>query len=169
MMKFTSEIDGSIVPELEEFFAENAVQNCTIEHLPDTNIYTLCGYFENFEDWNGLFSALRSKFPTLKDFEQEDVEKTDWQNEYKKYCKPWKFQKFCWVPTWMRDEFLPPKGSRPVYIDSSAAFGTGMHETTRLCAKALELFAMMYNRDAALCIKKCLDVGCGTGILGITA
>ncbi|MDE6432239.1 MAG: 50S ribosomal protein L11 methyltransferase [Opitutales bacterium] len=169
MIKFTSKIDENTAQQLEAFLEENAMQNYTMEYLPDDDTHLLCGYFETIEQGEEACLELKSVFPNIGEFTQEVLQKTDWVNEYKKHCKCWSFNGFDWVPVWMRDDFQTSGNAVPVYIDSSAAFGTGMHETTRLCAKALELFVAMYERDASLCIKRCLDIGCGTGILGISA
>lgn len=169
MIKFSALVDQSIVPELENFLVENTIMECTTEHLPEEDLYMLCGYFEDQSHGEEVFSDLKKKFSGIGAYEKEELQEVDWAEEYKKYCKPWKFSRFNWVPVWMRDEFRAPIGTTSIYIDSSNAFGTGMHESTRLCAKALDLFLVMYKRDAAFCIKKCIDIGCGTGILGISA
>lgn len=54
-------------------------------------------------------------------------------------------------------------------LRADLAFGADMHETTRLCTRAPMIFAMMYHSDSNWCSKKCIDVGCETGILGISA
>ncbi len=169
MIKFTSIIDESIIQTLDSFLLENTMQECTIEHLIENGQYVLCGYFEDENHGQKIFSAIKKEFSSVKDWLREELHETDWANEYKKYCKPLVFNEFSWVPIWMKNDFQPTKKTEIIYIDSSSAFGTGMHETTRLCAKALETFLMMYKKNSDLCVKKCMDVGCGTGILGISA
>jgi len=55
----------------------------------------------------------------------------------------------------------PPAGTEPLLIDASIAFGTGHHETTAGCLQAIE-----YLARRGLLVRDCLDMGCGTGVLG---
>ncbi len=84
----------------------------------------------------------------------------DWRNNWKQFFFPIPVgEKLLIRPTW-RDEYDP--GERKVInIDPGMAFGTGNHETTRLCLKCLEHFVK--DND------KVLDVGCGSGILSIAS
>lgn len=65
------------------------------------------------------------------------------------------------VPPW--EEYIPRGDDIVIEINPSMAFGTGHHETTRLCIQAIEDIA----RDRG--IKRMLDVGCGSGVLAISA
>lgn len=84
----------------------------------------------------------------------------DWRNNWKQFFFPIPVgEKLLIRPTW-RDEYDP--GERKVInIDPGMAFGTGNHETTRLCLKCLEQFVKEGD--------KVLDVGCGSGILSIAS
>ncbi|MBQ8001257.1 MAG: 50S ribosomal protein L11 methyltransferase [Ruminococcus sp.] len=84
----------------------------------------------------------------------------DWRNNWKQYFFPIPVgEKLLIRPTW-RDEY--DAGNRKVInIDPGMAFGTGNHETTRLCLQCLE----KYVSDG----DKVLDVGCGSGILSIAS
>ncbi len=84
----------------------------------------------------------------------------DWRNNWKQFFFPIPVgEKLLIRPTW-RDEYDP--GDRKVInIDPGMAFGTGNHETTRLCLKCLEQFVKEGD--------KVLDVGCGSGILSIAS
>ena len=89
-----------------------------------------------------------------------NVREEDWENCWKKYFKPLKVgDRFLIKPTW---ENVEDAGGRIVLeIDPSSSFGTGSHETTRLCIETLE------GVVAPGCTL--LDMGCGSGILGIAA
>ncbi len=88
-----------------------------------------------------------------------DLDDADWVNEWKKYYKPIHIGKIVIVPKWIK--YTPEADERVVLIDPGMAFGTGSHESTRLC---LELFGELD------CIgKSVLDIGAGSGILGISA
>ena len=84
----------------------------------------------------------------------------DWINNWKQYFKPIPVgQKLLIRPTW---EEVQDSGGRTVLdLDPGLAFGTGTHETTRLCMELLE----QYVRPGM----NVLDVGCGSGILSVAA
>lgn len=88
------------------------------------------------------------------------VSEEDWADSWKKYYKPIKTGcRLVIVPVWETYESAP--GEVTVLMDPGMAFGTGTHETTRLCASLLE----SYVTDGC----SVLDVGCGSGILAICA
>jgi len=88
------------------------------------------------------------------------VHEEDWANSWKQYYKPIKTgEKLVIVPEW--EEYDPTDGEIVVLMDPGMAFGTGTHETTRLCAMLLEKYVRPGDRM--------LDVGCGSGILAICA
>lgn len=88
------------------------------------------------------------------------VSEEDWADSWKKYYKPIKTgRRLVIVPMWEKYDAQP--GELTVLMDPGMAFGTGTHETTRLCAALLE--------DAVKPGCRVLDVGCGSGILAICA
>jgi len=97
------------------------------------------------------------------------IEDRDWLAEWKKHWRPAEVGRFIIAPPWIESEPQPAAiGSSPargsdmivIRINPGMAFGTGTHETTRLCLKAIE----KYFRGGSF-----LDVGTGTGILAIAA
>ncbi len=89
-----------------------------------------------------------------------NVREDDWLNNWRKYFKPMPVgERLLINPSWYTD--TDPEGRAVLNIDPGLAFGTGKHETTRLCMEALERYV---NTGS-----KVLDVGCGSGILGIAA
>ena len=83
----------------------------------------------------------------------------DWVNNWKKYFKPFRVADDIVIkPTWETLE-EENKDDLVIEIDPGTAFGTGAHETTRLC---IESIRKHITKDASL-----LDVGCGSGILSI--
>ena len=89
-----------------------------------------------------------------------NVREDDWLNNWRKYFKPIPVgERLLINPSWYTD--TDPEGRAVLNIDPGLAFGTGKHETTRLCMEALERYVSPG--------KKVLDVGCGSGILGIAA
>ena len=86
-----------------------------------------------------------------------DLPEEDWQSGWKQYYKPIHVNNLVVVPLW--EDYQAQANETIMKIDPGMAFGTGAHETTRLCLKALT------NLDLAG--KTLLDVGCGSGILSI--
>ena len=95
--------------------------------------------------------------------DENTVKEDDWANNWKKYFKPLPVgEKLVIVPSWEKDE-LPEdlKNRIPLVIDPGMAFGSGQHETTRLCMELIEKYV---TPEADV-----LDVGTGSGILAIAA
>lgn len=90
----------------------------------------------------------------------EGLDEEDWANEWKKYYHPIHIGKSIVVrPPWEKYEAKPEE--TVIIMDPGMAFGTGTHETTRLCLSALEKYIVKGDRV--------LDVGTGSGILAIAA
>ncbi|MCQ2409557.1 MAG: 50S ribosomal protein L11 methyltransferase [Clostridia bacterium] len=85
-----------------------------------------------------------------------EIESMDYENEWKKYYKPIKTKFITIVPTWIKYNKDPDE--KIMRLDPGMAFGTGEHATTRMCLELMNVEG-----------KKCIDVGCGSGILGIAA
>ena len=101
-------------------------------------------------DWAD-FSMLNSK--------AEIIDSVEWENEWKKYYKPFNIGKIVIVPEWI--DYTPSCGDVKVVLNPGLAFGTGMHETTSMCVDLMQRIAIQG--------KRVLDFGCGSGILGICA
>lgn len=90
------------------------------------------------------------------------VENSDWDTRWKKYFYPFPVgDRLFILPTWEEAQAEAVKGREIIRIDPAAAFGTGTHATTRLCLEAMEQAIREGDRV--------LDMGCGSGILGIGA
>ena len=82
-----------------------------------------------------------------------------WREQWKEHFKPIHIGKVVIVPEWI--EYNASKEEIVVLLDSNMAFGTGEHETTSMCVDFLEKYVKAEDTV--------LDVGCGSGILGICA
>ncbi|NLN60715.1 MAG: 50S ribosomal protein L11 methyltransferase [Deltaproteobacteria bacterium] len=124
-------------------------------HL-ENRILRLEKYIESLAD---LFPALE-KIRFLRD----TIEDPDWGEQWKKYFKPLRVGRGIVIkPTWER--YTPQGGDTVIEIDPGMAFGTGQHASTRMCLEALE---EVIAKDRETTAREVLDVGTGTGILGIT-
>lgn len=88
----------------------------------------------------------------------------DWKNSYKAHFKPWNVGRLHWVPIWERSSYVVPEGDVVIWLDPGMAFGTGNHETTRLCCERLVALATSSHLEGSV-----LDAGCGSGILALSA
>lgn len=85
-----------------------------------------------------------------------EIDECDYVNEWKKYYKPIVTKFITVVPTWIK--YDGEVGERIMRLDPGMAFGTGEHATTRMCLDLMEVDG-----------KDVIDVGCGSGILGIAS
>ena len=89
-----------------------------------------------------------------------DCAEEDWINNWKKYFKPMPVgEKLLIRPLW--EEEYDPQGRTVLHLEPGLAFGTGTHETTRLCLELLEKYVSPGTGF--------LDMGCGSGILSVAA
>lgn len=90
----------------------------------------------------------------------QTVHEEDWENAWKAYFKPVKLSDFVVVkPTW--EEYSAGQDEIVIELDPGMAFGTGNHETTRMCVRFLEEYM-----ESGMQV---IDAGCGSGILSIAA
>lgn len=112
-------------------------------------------YLEDNDDGREMLDKLRAQF----EISTKTVRDSDWENNWKEFYKPLEIgERILVVPEW---EDASADGRVNLRLDPGLMFGTGSHATTRMCLAALEKYA-----DAG---KKVLDLGCGSGILGIGA
>ncbi|MDV4150103.1 50S ribosomal protein L11 methyltransferase [Clostridium sp. AL.422] len=126
-------------------------------------------YFSEEDNINEVLEYINEKMNELKDLgidtglakvESEKMYEEDWANNWKKYYKPTKIgERIVVKPIW---EEYEAKGDELILeLDPGMAFGTGTHETTRMCIQALDKYV---KEDTTV-----FDVGCGSGILAIAA
>ncbi len=127
------------------------------------------GYYKHDEKLDGYLRYIKDSVNNLEKFginkgrgliTVAKVNEEDWENNWKKYYKPSKIgEKVVVKPIW--EEYTPSHEEVVVELDPGMAFGTGTHETTRMCIKALEKYV---NSES-----KVFDIGTGSGILAISA
>jgi ribosomal protein L11 methyltransferase len=89
----------------------------------------------------------------------EETEDIDWVNNWKQYFHSFRIGDLLVIPTWEEAELSDSE--KVLHIDPGMAFGTGAHETTKLCIQALQNYLQPGM--------KVLDIGTGSGILGIVS
>lgn len=135
---------------------------------PDDGVARVSFYLEDLSEEKRILKEVEHGLEELSNFVDvgqrtitvSETEDKDWINNWKQYFKPFTVDNILIKPTW---EDIPD-GDRDkllIQIDPGTAFGTGQHETTQLCIRQLH----KHMTDGA----KVLDVGTGSGILGITA
>ena len=109
------------------------------------------------------WAELRVEAHELEEFDLKitRLADSDWRDSYKAHFKAWRFGRLHWVPVWERGTFHAPLGEHVLWLDPGLAFGTGNHETTRLCVERLVRLSRVGDRV--------IDIGCGAGILGLSA
>ena len=127
------------------------------------------GYFSEEDNIDELVKYIKEKVEEIKNMgfdiglgkvESEKMHEEDWANNWKKYYKPVKVgEKIVIRPIW--EEYEKKDDEIVISLDPGMAFGTGEHETTRMCIKALEKYV---KSDSTV-----FDIGCGSGILSIAA
>ena len=119
-------------------------------------------------DEKAVMASARKELEELRAFcdigegsiEVEETEDIDWINNWKQYFHQFYIDDLLVIPSWETVE-EEDQGKMVLHIDPGTAFGTGMHETTQLCIRQLKKYV---TPDTVL-----LDVGTGSGILGILA
>ena len=125
-------------------------------------------YLDEEEDVAPVLMNVRKELEDMRAFldvgectiEESETEDVDWVNYWKQYFHQFYIDDILVIPSW---EKVKPEDSDKmvIHIDPGTAFGTGMHETTQLCIRALKKYVTSET--------EILDVGCGSGILGMLA
>ncbi len=111
--------------------------------------------------WNALKPILG--IAPLGEADARPLANRDWKDSYKAHFRAWACGRLHWVPVWERRRFRRPPGHAVLWLDPGMAFGTGNHETTRLCCRRL---VALSRRPGKL---RVIDAGCGSGILALSA
>ena len=144
---------GDVVPEMPE----------------DDHLAELSFYMEKDADCDSLLKELRSRLEALRNtmdigsgrIEESVTREEDWINNWKDYFHSFRVDDILIRPSWESDKTEAGDASMVLEIDPGTAFGTGAHESTQLAIRALRKY--LKSGDSFL------DIGTGSGILGIIA
>ena len=143
-----------------------------VDILPETGVDDgvayISFYLEEEDDKEAVLAKVRAELEDMRAYievgsgsiEESQTEDVDWVNNWKKYFHQFYVDDIVIIPSW---ENVKPEDENKmiVHIDPGTAFGTGMHETTQLCIRQIRKYTTEHTRI--------LDVGCGSGILGMLA
>jgi ribosomal protein L11 methyltransferase len=182
------EISCRVPAELADIVAEYltalsgngvCVENLNVDafchsEIPESPTTTIRSYFSTTEDSAGRLSEIstflkelsqRQPGCVLPEPELSSVSTEDWSTSWKANFKPLRVgQRLLIVPSW--EKVQPRPGDILLHLDPGMAFGTGGHETTRLC---LELLEQIMDDMPLLLTPAVLDLGTGSGILAMAA
>ena len=161
---------SGVVVEDSEDVAELWNSELVWDYLEDSVLnrpkaVSVVGYYEG--EYSEISDDLERKIEELKkvcpfvlplELKAEKVASEDWTEDWKTFYKIIEVGEIKVVPIWEKEEVTD---GTIVYIDPGSAFGTGEHESTRLC--------LLLLKDLDLKGKTVVDTGCGSGILGIAA
>ena len=138
------------------------------ETIPDDGTAFINFYLEEGEDKDAVLAKVLEELAGMREFvdlgpctiEESQTEDVDWVNNWKQYFHQFYVDDILIIPSW---EQVKPEdeGKMIIHIDPGTAFGTRMHETTQLCIRQIKKYVTDTTRI--------LDVGCGSGILGMLA
>lgn len=134
-------------------------------------------YLSQLEQGKQQLVELGKKLDTLKEQDKEGafgpltftvqtVREEDWATAWKEFYHPQEIGKHLLIcPSWQ--SCAPKTGQVVVQMDPGMAFGTGTHESTKLCLEALN--ALAEKNGGRVEADRVLDIGCGSGILAVSA
>lgn len=138
------------------------------EIAADDGVAYISFYLEEEDDKEVILANVRQELEEMRAYsdvgectiEESQTEDVDWVNNWKQYFHQFYVDDILIIPSW--EEVKPEDEDKMIiHIDPGTAFGTGMHETTQLCIRQIRKFV---TEDTMI-----LDVGCGSGILGMLA
>ncbi len=134
----------------------------------DDGVAYISFYLEEEDDKEKILADVKAELEEMRSYvnigvceiEESQTEDVDWVNNWKQYFHQFYVDDVLIIPSW--EEVKPEDEDKMIiHIDPGTAFGTGMHETTQLCIRQIRKYVTPQT--------EILDVGCGSGILGMLA
>ena len=151
---------------------QSDIEQMFVDILPDMPEDDGCAYLTFYldeeVDKHEMLLKVRQELEEMRSYlnvgdctiEESQTEDVDWVNNWKQYFHQFYIDDILVIPSWENVE-AKDSDKMVIHIDPGTAFGTGMHETTQLCIRQLKKYV---TEDTEI-----LDVGCGSGILGMLA
>lgn len=181
LFEIKAEIPAFATDETDNVLLELGVEGWSLLEDAIAKRAWVVGVFASAEEADTRWEELRPMLPAepLSEPERRALGDRDWKDSYKAHFKAWQFGRLHWVPVWEKETYALPAGDVAIWLDPGLAFGTGNHETTRLCIERLTALdasdkgqGASAKSDAAKVKKqtaRVIDAGCGSGILALSA
>lgn len=164
MIKASFDLPSEILPAWEDFLYEIAPSSWFIVEDEIKGQSQLIGYFNCKRNAISEISSLNEFSISESDFQFDKLADCDWKESYKAHFSPWNYKYFHLIPSWEKNNYVIPENDIYLYLDPGMAFGTGNHETTRMCIEFLIDHRTRFSKHETL-----IDLGCGSGILSLVA
>lgn len=167
-------VGGVVIEDSKDFYFQDREENDwdyadKNAFLTDYEGVIIKAYFSEDKNIMYISEIIKEKMKLLPSYgldigegsvQMGSVDEQDWANNWKKYYKPTKVSDSLVIkPTW--EDYKKEQGEIIIELDPGMAFGTGTHETTKMCLRNIEKYL---KKDDIV-----FDIGCGSGILAIGA
>jgi ribosomal protein L11 methyltransferase len=164
LTEIKAEIPAAVVEETDVLLQELGVEGWSLLEDAIAKRAWLVGVFTSEVEARTRWEALKPQLVSVGEPVIRALADQDWRDSYKAHFKAWQSGRLHWVPVWERATYTLPAGDVALWLDPGLAFGTGNHETTRLCCERLVAFAASRGTKGRV-----MDAGCGSGILALSA
>ncbi len=164
LTEIKAEIPAAAVEETDVLLQELGVEGWSLLEDAIAKRAWVVGVFADEAAARAAWTALQPQLTLLSEPVVRALADQDWRDSYKAHFKAWRSGRLHWVPIWERGAYVVPPGDVALWLDPGLAFGTGNHETTRLCCERLVAYV---TRNGAR--GRVIDAGCGSGILALSA
>jgi ribosomal protein L11 methyltransferase len=164
LTEIKAEIPAAVVEETDVLLQELGVEGWSLLEDAIAKRAWLVGVFTSEVEARTRWEALKPQLVSVGEPVIRALADQDWRDSYKAHFKAWQSGRLHWVPVWERATYTLPAGDVALWLDPGLAFGTGNHETTRLCCERLVAFAASRGTKGRV-----MDAGCGSGILVLSA
>jgi ribosomal protein L11 methyltransferase len=171
LTEIKAEIPYGAADIIDDVLLELGLENWSLLEDAIARRAWVVGIFPDEETARERWTTLRSVLPSapLSEPAPRSLADSEWRDSYKEHFHAWQFGRLHWVPVWERERFVPPAGDSVLWLDPGLAFGTGNHETTRLCVERLVSLVPSGPGRRPPAGWRVIDAGCGSGILALSA
>jgi ribosomal protein L11 methyltransferase len=164
LIEIKAEIPAAAVEATDTVLLELGIEGWSLLEDAIAKRAWVVGVFAAEPEARARWEELRPLLETADAPVVRELADQDWRDSYKAHFKAWRFGRLHWVPVWEKATYALPPGEAVIWLDPGLAFGTGNHETTRLCCERLVAFAEKRGTGGRV-----VDAGCGSGILALSA